>query len=67
MKIGDYQNIVNFPKDRFLANGINHKNHGIILLYDGMDTKDNNLYIIDISILKEIGRKNKNYEDYKSL
>ena len=32
-----------------------------------MDTKDNNLYIIDISILKEIGRKNKNYKDYKSL
>ncbi len=32
-----------------------------------MDTKDNNLYIIVISILKEISRKNKNYEDYKSL
>ena len=32
-----------------------------------MDTKDNNLYILDINILKEIGRKNKNYEDYKSL
>ncbi len=67
LKIGDDQNIVNFPKDRFLANGINNKNHGMILLYGGMDTKDNNLYIIDISILKEIVRKNKNYEDYKSL
>ena len=31
LKIGNYENIVNFPKDRFLANGINNKNHGIIL------------------------------------
>jgi hypothetical protein len=32
-----------------------------------MDTKDNNLYIIDISILKEIVRRYKNEEDYSSL
>ena len=67
LKIGNYENIVNFPKDRFLSNGINNKNYGIILLYGGMDTNDNNLYIIDISILKEIVRRNKNEEDYSSL
>ena len=67
LKIGNYENIVNFPKDRFLPNGINNKNHGIILLYGGMDTKDNNLYIIDISILKEIVRRYKNEEDYSNL
>ena len=67
LKIGNYENIVNYPKDRFLSNGINNKNYGIILLYGGMDTNDNNLYIIDISILKEIVRRYKNEEDYSSL
>ncbi len=48
VKIGNYENIVNYRKDRFLSNGINNKNYGIILLYESMDTNDNNLYIIDI-------------------
>jgi hypothetical protein len=51
-----------FPKRQISSKWINHKNHGIILLYGGMDIKDNNLYIIVKSIIKEIGRKNKNYE-----
>ena len=52
--IGDSQKINNFPKDAFLSSSSFIENKGVIISFGSADSLSNNIYIIDIYILKQI-------------